>query len=383
MLTAIGQLMKYLLYILLALILVSCGAENKKEDFSANNHELLKFKIDSLFNKYYHGSSPGAAILIAYNGEKVISKGYGMRDLSTHQPITSTTNMRSGSLAKQFTALGILRLVERGDLSLEDSVYKYLPYAVFRDVTIKQLVSHTSGIPDVEYLLEDNWESANFPTNKDAIEWYSQNDSLNFTPGSAFEYNNGAYYVLARIIEIVAGSSFRDYMQREIFLPIGMNSTAFIDMSEPHIIKDKALCYERDSLMNWQPMEGQIVDDLVGAGGIYTNLEDYFNYVEALRNNEILTSEYNDLVFKPISMNIELHSEDMSILKGKNSSYAMGWEVFDNMAVSAGLYYGVNNWSIFEFDRPLTIVIFTNNDILFKEKLVNKIYKVIDEYFIS
>ncbi|NVK49712.1 MAG: beta-lactamase family protein [Cyclobacteriaceae bacterium] len=373
--------MKYILYILAGLYLISCGEVKNKETDSTIDHGLLEVKIDSLFNQYFNDNTPGAAILVSFEGKKIISNGYGLRDLSKSLPIKATTNMRSGSLAKQFTALGILRLLEQGKLDLKDSVYKYIPYPVFRDVTINQLISHTSGIQDVEYVFENHWESSNFPNNKDAIEWYSKNDSLNFKPGSKFEYNNGGYYVLTRIIEIVSDTSFREFMQNEIFNPIGMNSTSFIDMSASQIIKEKALCYERDSLLNWQTMEGQVVDDLVGAGGIYTNLEDYSKYVEALRDKKILTPEFHDLIFKPISMNIELHSEDMRTLKGKNSSYAMGWEVFDDMAVSAGLYYGVNNWSIFEFERPLTIVIFTNNDILFKENLVDKAYTIIDEYF--
>jgi len=361
--------------------LISCGEVKNKETDSAIDHGLLEVKIDSLFNQYFNDNTPGAAILVSFEGKKIISNGYGLSDLSKSLPIKATSNMRSGSLAKQFTALGILRLLEQAKLDLKDSVYKYIPYPVFRDVTINQLISHTSGIQDVEYVFEDNWESSKFPSNKDAIEWYSKNDSLNFKPGSKFEYNNGGYYVLTRIIEIVSDTSFREFMQNEIFIPIGMNSTSFIDMSASQIIEEKALCYERDSLLNWQTMEGQIVDDLVGAGGIYTNLEDYSKYVEALRDKKILTPEFHDLIFKPISMNIELHSEDMRTLKGKNSSYAMGWEVFDDMAVSAGLYYGVNNWSIFEFGRPLTIVIFTNNDILFKEKLVDQVYSIIDKYF--
>lgn len=372
--------MKNVLYILLGLTLFSCVNSKKAKIFSSN-YELLEFKIDSLFNAYYDENSPGAAILISYKGEKVLSKGFGLRDLNAEQPITPTTSMRSGSLAKQFTDLGILSLVEKGKLNLKDSVYKYLPYKVLKNVTIEQLIAHMSGIKDVEYVLEDNWKDKRFPTNKDAIEWYSQKDTLNFGPGSKFEYNNGAYYLLTDVIEKVSGISFREHIQKEIFEPLGMNSTKFIDMSKPEAIKEKALCYEKDSLMNWQPMEGQIVDNLVGAGGVYFNLEDYFKYVEALRNKKILSSESHDLIFKPISMNTELHSENMSILKGKISSYAMGWEVFDDMAVSAGLYYGVNNWTIFEFNRPLTIVVFTNNDILFKEELVDKIYKIIDEYF--
>lgn len=363
------------------MVFIGCGESKRYDAREMNNYELLESGIDSLFNSHYRENSPGAALLISYKGEKVINKGYGLSNLSTKQPITSTTNLRSASLAKQFTALGVLSLIEHGKLNLQDTVFKYLPFPVFKDVTIEHLISHTSGLEDAENVLEDEWDSTRFVTNEDIVEWYSKNDISRFTPASNFEYNNGAYNILAKIIEMKTGVPFRTYIQEVIFDKVGMDATSFIDMSNPETIREKALCYEKDSLGAWQPMEGKNMDYVIGAGGIYTNLNFYFKYVEALRNKQILKSETHNLIFKPISMNIELHSEDMSVLKGKESSYAMGWEVTDSLAVSAGLYYGVNNWVIFEFNRPLTIVIFTNNNLLFKEKIVDKIYEIVGEYF--
>ena len=132
---------------------------------------------------------------------------------------------------------------------------------------------------------------------------------------------------------------------------------------------------------NWISDEHRPSNILVGPGGLYTNLDDYSKYLDALRKHQILEDKSHQLIFKPISMDIELHSEDMRTLKGVKSSYAMGWEVTDSLAVSAGLYYGVNNWSIFEFRRPLSMIVFTNNSTLFKEELVDKIYQIINEHF--
>jgi CubicO group peptidase (beta-lactamase class C family) len=289
--------------------------------------------------------------------------------------------MRSGSLAKQFTALGLLKLQNQGALNLKDTAYKYLEIPSLKEITIEQLISHTSGLEDAEYIFEDQWDSTRYAENADVVQWYANNHISHFRQGTQFEYNNGAYYLLAGIIEAVSGMPFRAFMKEEVFEEIGMGRTSFIEMENPKKIEEKALCYEQDSLGNWQAMEGQKVDNLVGAGGIYTNLNDYYTYLTALRNGKIWDKESLGIIFKPISMNIELHSEDMSILKGKESSYAMGWEVTDSLAVSAGMYYGVNNWVIFERERPLTIVIFTNSDILFKEKLVDKTYQIVDAHF--
>lgn len=372
--------MKYFFYLLASILLMACGGAKQNDNKALNNKTLLESRIDSLLNRYYEQNGPGVAILITYKGEKIINKCYGLRDIAAHEAVTPTTNFRSGSLAKQFTAMGILSLVEQGKLNLTDTVYDLFPYPIFKNITIEHLISHRSGIEDIEYVFSNNWSLPRFANNDDVLDWYAKNNLTYFTPGSKFEYNNGAYNVLAKIIELKTGITFRDYMQRTIFDAVGMQDTKFIDMKHPGMIHEKAICYQKDGSGHWKDKLRLYGDNLVGAGGIYTNLNDYYTYVEALRNRSILSKALHELIFKPISGNIELHSEDMRMLKGKASSYAMGWEVFDDMAVSAGLYYGVNNWAIFEFNRPLTIVVLTNNNILFREKLVDNIYAVVDEY---
>ncbi|WP_100801859.1 hypothetical protein [Ulvibacter sp. MAR_2010_11] len=108
-------------------------------------------------------------------------------------------------------------------------------------------------------------------------------------------------------------------------------------------IPKMAVCYENDRIGNWKSNEEYYLNHLIEAGGIYTNINDYSKYLEALRQRRIFTDSTHVLLFKSMSMKIEFHSHHMSVLKGKKSSYAMGWEITDSLAVSAGLYYGVNN----------------------------------------
>jgi CubicO group peptidase (beta-lactamase class C family) len=330
-----------------------------------------------LFSKYYTDYGPAAAILVNYKGKNIIKKAYGLRNVDNQEKATKSSNFRSASLAKQFTALGILSLVQENKLNITDTVYTYLPYAIFKDVTIEQLISHTSGIEDAEYIFENQWSSKDFVTLDNIINWYKENDISRFKPGTKFEYNNGGYYVLSKIIEIVSQVSFSAYINDVVFDKIGMNNTRFVSSNNIGRIPEMAICYEKDSLGNWKSKENDFLNILVGAGGIYTNLNDYSKYLKALRDQKILDKSIHELIFKPMSMNIELHSQDMSILKDKESSYTMGWEVTDSLAVSAGSYYGVNNWSIFGLKEPLSLIILTNNDILFKEKLVDKTYEII------
>jgi CubicO group peptidase (beta-lactamase class C family) len=374
-------MMRILIIIFIGLFFTSCIESNKIVFTKEHIHSKLESKIDSLFNIYYIENGPAAAILISYEGKNIVKKAFGLKNITEKEIATIQTNFRSGSLAKQFTALGILGLVEEGKIQLSDTVANYFPYSTFENITIQQLISHTSGLQDAEYWIEKNWQSNDYVQLDDIMNWYETNDKFMFEPGTSFEYNNGAYYVLVKIIEVVSGTSFSDYMQKIVFDKIGMNNTKYVNSKTIGKIPNMAICYEKDSLGNWKSEEKYFLNSLVGAGGIYTNLVDYSKYLDALRKSKIFNETTHQLVFKPISMNIELHSEDMRILKGKESSYAMGWEVTDSLAVSAGLYYGVNNWLIYEFDKPLSLIILTNSNILFKEKLVDKTYDIINDYF--
>lgn len=369
-----------ILLILIGLVFTSCGEPKKKhtvlEDFS-----LLEIEIDSLFKSYYNDNGPAAAIFISYDGREVIKKAYGLRNVEDREKANNNTNFNTGSITKQFTALGILNLVDEGKVQLTDTLYKYFPYPIFKNVTVKQLISHTSGIEDADWVVRKNWKSTDYITVDDIMNWYKKNDVIRFHPGTQFEYNNGAYCVLVKLIEEVSGSKFSEYMNEVIFDRIGMENTYLVSKENFEKIPNMAVSYERNEKGNW------VYDDpydfsntLVGPTGLYTNLNDYSKYLKTLRNHQILDKTSHNLIFKPISMDIELHSADMHRLKDIKSSYTMGWEVTDSLAVSAGLGYGINNWSIFEFERPVSMVIFTNNDILFKENLVDKSYKIIDGF---
>ena len=117
------------LLILVLIVFISCKSpSNKSTEESAVGLEHLETRIDSLFNANIGENEPGAALLVAYDGQLLIGKGYGLRDLESKEPITKNTNMRMGSVSKQFTALTVLKLVDEGKLSLSDSVYTIFPF---------------------------------------------------------------------------------------------------------------------------------------------------------------------------------------------------------------------------------------------------------------
>jgi len=380
-LAAIRPNMKNIIIFIIGLSFIACKHTNKNEVETIIKYDLLASKLDSLYSQYYNESSPGAAVFISFNGKKIFSKGYGLRDLKSKFPIAPSTNMRGGSMTKQFTALGILSLMEEGKLSLTDTIYKFFPYPIFRNVTIEQFIAHTSGIEDADWVYErDGWTKSAYLQNENILNWYRDNDTIQFSAGTAFEYNNGTYVVLAQIIEKVSGTTYEDYLTKHIFNKAGMKQTQFIDNADSSNIPEYAFRYKKDSLGHWNSVEGHFLDEELGAGGIYLSLNDYFTYLEALSGKKILKPETHDLIFKPLSMNIELHEEDLDYLKGKPSYYAMGWEVTDSLAVSAGLWNGVNNFVIYDRTRPLNIVMLANNSELFEHRLVDKTFEIVTKF---
>lgn len=356
--------MKNLIF-LLVVICVSCNsAPKKKTDVAAMALEQLRADLDTLFQAEIEENEPGAAVLVAFDGKMIIGKGYGLRDLENKTPITKSTNMRMGSVSKQFTALTLLKLADVGKVALKDSVYSILPIASFKDATtLEQLINHTSGKADAEEAFFTEWDSTKIAENKDVLAWYSKSDRTLTNPGENYQYNNGIYEFIPCIVEQVSKQDFADFAKENIFNAAGMTKTNFFNLAKPIKIEERAYCYEKDSLGNWIKVDGHFLNGLLGAGGVYTSVDDYFQYDLALRNSSILSEATHDIIFRPSSTDT---------VDGANRHYAMGWGVTDSTASHTGGWFGTNTYTKRYLNKPLTIAIFMNRNTLFDTDLIRK-----------
>jgi CubicO group peptidase (beta-lactamase class C family) len=352
------------LLLLLVLATIACKSPNEKTE--STKLEAFKAAVDSILNVSLNPDEPGIAVLVAFNGEMLIGKGYGVRDIETAELLTASTNMEMASVSKQFTALAILSLVDKGKLSLNDEVFTFFPYETFKNVTVKQLINHTSGIEDAEEALIKDWDSTKVATNADILKWYSLKNRKNNKAGQVFQYNNGAYEVLPLIVEKVSGEKYEDYIKENVFKKAGMKSTIAFNLNSPVAIDERAFYYTKDSLGTWNKMDGHPFTGILGAGGIYTNVDDYFNYDNALRDNSIFSKEIHNLIFE----NNDSIKADRSM--HANLSYTMGWFVNDSIAEHSGSWYGVNTFTKRYLKIPLTIAVFGNRDDVSRE-LIAKI----------
>ena len=363
--------MKFFLSIIIILV-IACNATIPKDNGEANEFIELEKTLDALYNSEIESGEPGAAVLVAYDGEMIIGKGYGVRDIESKTPITNSTNMRIASLSKQFTALTILQLVDEGKLSLSDSVFTYFPFDTFKDgTTIEQLINHHSGEQDAESAFFREWDKSKIAVNQDIADWYAKENRTITNPGEKYEYNNGIYEFIPCIVEKVSGQDFATFAKEKIFNKAGMANSNFLNLAKPIVIPERAFCYEKDNQGEWEKKDGHYLNGLLGAGGLYTSVNDYFEYDQALRNKTIFSEATHDIIFKPsATFNYQ----------GKEQNYAMGWFVTDSTATHTGSWFGTNTYAKRYLDRPLTIAIFMNRNTLFQGDLIRKTDSLVIEH---
>lgn len=199
---------------------------------------------------YFNSDPPGGQVLLVDHGRIVYEKNFGVRDLQTKQPVDEHTRFEIGSITKQFAAAAILQLQERGKLSLDDPLGKYVPqYVTGKHVTIKQLLWQVSGIPDYtqgdaywKRLAESNGRVF-FPRPLDLPKVLAlvAHHPLRFKPGTKWEYSNTNYFLLGAVVEAVSGLSWEEYVRRNIYSRAGMTESSF--MSDESSISDMATGY--------------------------------------------------------------------------------------------------------------------------------------------
>jgi len=271
-------------------------------------------KVDELFKAWNNSTSPGGAIGIIKNGKLIYSHGYGMADLENDVEISSSSTFYIGSVSKQFVSFCILLLEEAGKLSLDDKVQKHLPD--FPDysaaISIRNLIHHTSGVRDFFELQQLQGKSyLDYNSKEEVYRLIKQQKELNFRPGEKFLYSNSCYFLLALIIEKVSGRTLKEYAHSNIFEPLNMSNTNFHDNLN-EIVKNKADSYEKTAEKD-QYLNVISRFDLVGSGGIYSNISDLFLWDQNFYQNKL--GKGSQLIID------KMHEEGL-LNNGESSGYA-------------------------------------------------------------
>lgn len=270
------------LFSFLAVVFVALPIE------AASNNVLTAY-ADQLFSRAYAAGEPGAAVLVMKDGQAVLRKGYGMASLELGVPIQPDMVFEIASITKEFTAAAILLLQDRGKLSVEDDVTKYLPdYPTHgQKITLRHLLTHTSGIPDFTGMPE--WwprmrEDMTIPQIMDLF----KDKPLEFNPGEKLGYSNSAYVLLAAVIEKASGKSYEDFVEQEILAPLGMKRSRNWHLGE--IVPGLVTGYDRGE-NGYQTALPISMTQSIGAGSLLSTVDDLALWGEALSNGKLLKKE--------------------------------------------------------------------------------------------
>lgn len=259
--------------------------------------------IDSVANAAVaQHRTAGVSIAVVKNGRQVLAKGYGFADLENDVAATPQTVYRIGSVTKQFTSAGIMRLIEQGKLSLDDTLQKFLPTFPTQGnrVTIRHLLNHTSGIKN--YLGIPRSEGfTHLDVVPDSLVALFANEPFDFKPGDAWAYTNSGYFLLGLIIEKVSGKSYGQYLNDEVFAPLGLKSTMYCDQAP--IIKHRAQGYETRTGGMFINAEPWSMTHAYAAGALCSTVEDLAAWTLALSSGNVVSPASHKLMTTPGRLN--------------------------------------------------------------------------------
>lgn len=270
------------------------------------NAEQKSEQIERIFQQKVREGFNGN-VLVAQKGMVLYKHCFGLGhfERSERDTLVEDSKFQLASLSKTFTAVGTLKLIEIGKLAFEDTIQKFYPDFPYHGITIRQLLSHRSGLPNYQYAFDDSMKvnfykkEKPYPTNATIMHWFatvSPTPHAYNVPGRGFSYSNTNYMVLASIIEKVTGKSYESYIQSAIFKPLGMNNTFVATTKNDLFNRNKTAGYQWN-----RRIPKDYYDDVVGDKGIYSTIGDLFRWYRALNGNCVLQKKTLQEAFIPRS----------------------------------------------------------------------------------
>ena len=318
------------------------------------------YRVDSLFTTQKDFSG---VILIAENGKPIYHKAFGYREFADQIPLQTSDIFELASVSKQFTAMIIMMLKEKGRLNYDDSVSKYLEIP-YKGITIRNLLTHTSGLPDYQDIMDKYWDKSKVAGNPDCIEYLNKyTPPKNFEPGEKYEYSNTGYMLLASISEKASGKDFIELCRKWIFRKLKMKSTDIRTLEEKKATKNFAIGHiyveERNK---WVRADSFPSSDYTiwlgnrkGPGRISSTAADLLKWDKALYTEKLIRQLTLQEAFAPMKLN-----------NGSFSNYGFGWVVRTDPVLGKIVWHNGDNpgykTQIMRYiDKKKTIIVLNNN----------------------
>ena len=278
--------------------------------------------IDSIVSNLASNNKFSGVVLVADKGDIKYSKAYGYIDFAKKTHLHKNTIFELASVSKQFTAMTIMMLKEKGLLQYDDKVEKYMTIP-YKGITIRHLLTHTSGLPDYQAIMDTYWDKSKVAGNLDIIHYLNQYAPPKlFEPGEKYLYSNTGYVLLASIVEKVTGRDFIEFCNTEIFNKLHLKNTRIRSLTEKAAIKNFALGHvfvpERNAYIRADsfPSSNYTIwlGNRKGPGRISSTVEDLLKWDQALYTNKLISQTTLAVAFEPMVLN-----------NGSISNYGFGW----------------------------------------------------------
>ncbi|PKP00443.1 MAG: hypothetical protein CVU13_02765 [Bacteroidetes bacterium HGW-Bacteroidetes-8] len=342
---------------------------------NSNSSEIDNFitETDLLFTSLYPDNEPGAVVLIVKGDSVIFEKGYGVANMESMTSIDGNTFFNIASVSKQFSAVALMMLNAEGKLSLDDSVKRWFPEfksSILDNVTLRHLLSHTSGIPDSR-----DRSDRHFVTTATDIQSYAYIGSLeklNFEPGSRYEYMNPTFQLMYTIIERCSGIGFDEFMKKRVFEPSSMYETTYFEADKviPRMAHGYLLNKESGKFEEFDYGEESFFATKAD-GGIYTSVREFVKWELALRKNLLI----DEKILK------EAQTPKVEIQEIPYTHYGYGWFIEKRPGFPTKIYHTGNNGGFQIYagrypEQKILYLVFSNRDDRNREETAEKMDQI-------
>lgn len=379
--------MKKIISLILVIVLFSSNLAYAQKINSVENVKLGN-NLDSFINYLVEKEKFNGNVLIMKGGETLVRKSYGYKDSEAKLPLSVEDKFLIGSVTKEFVAVSILQLEEKGLLDTKDKLSKYFPeYKYGNDMTIENLLIHNSGLKDIINRTSLFSNTGYIDAKDEDIYLNIINSELNFKPGEKYEYSNTNYYLLSLIIEKITNTSLENYLIENIFRPLDMQNTGSLKAGQ----KDVNISPNPVLINLTIDEEIGLVSKSKGAGYLYSTLDDLYKWDRALYTNKLLKAEsLNKLITPVVKINGLLNNaygfrvrEDKNYGRkvyqnGNTIGFTSSFNRYIDKDISIILLTNIGEYDVNNFMNPVEKIIFNNNLNYRKTAAINE--NVVGEY---
>lgn len=309
--------------------------------------------LDSALTQLHTQALFNGVALFAEKGKILYQKNFGIANLETNSPLTISSSFNLASVTKQFVTMMVMMLKEQDKLNYDDPIQKYLPPFPYEKITLRHLMTHTSGLPEYFELVQRYSGPLDTLTNESLLRLLSERKpALVFLPGERYTYCNTGYALLASVIERVSGITFDKFFQQRIVTPLGLKNTCAYNLFLKTLPTNRVFGFRRDNGKN-PSYDLMRLDGIWGDGNIYSSAEDLLQWDQALYNEKLVKQKTLMEAFTPVTLN-----------DGSTYPYGFGWRIENagKKVQHTGSWLGFRNLISRDLEKRYTLIVLSNGD---------------------